>query len=109
MIRHAISHERLMRESTDRVQLALTSSDANEQMWHAASWRIPRSGRNGMRTFESDAPAGELFRAAGSVAALKHATFRLVHGKALFQYLRAARCGGGAHAGHGALSPRPQL
>jgi hypothetical protein len=32
MLRHAISHARLMRESTDRVQTALKSSDNNEQM-----------------------------------------------------------------------------
>ena len=32
MLRHAISHGRLMRESTDRVQAALSSSDRNEQL-----------------------------------------------------------------------------
>ncbi len=32
MLRHAISHSRLMRASTDRVQAALKSSDRNEQL-----------------------------------------------------------------------------
>ena len=32
MLRHTISHARLMRVSTDRVQTALKSSDNNEQL-----------------------------------------------------------------------------
>lgn len=89
MIRSAISHARLMRESTDRVQVALNSDNPNEQLvanrilenpivW--AQWENEHSGimrqvaLNGfMRT---------------QVAVLKRAAFRLIHRKALFEYLR---------------------
>jgi hypothetical protein len=89
MLRHTISHARLMRVSTDRVQTALKSSDNNEQLiarrilesptvW--SQWEKEHSGlmrqlaNCGIRRVQ--------------VAALKHANFRLLHGKALFQYLR---------------------
>src|ERR1700692_3391091 len=89
MLRHTISHARLMRVSTDRVQAALSSSDNNEQLvarrilenpsvW--SQWEKEHSGL--MRQL---ANCG-VRRA--QVAALKHANFRLLHGKALFQYLR---------------------
>jgi hypothetical protein len=89
MLRHTISHARLMRVSTDRVQTALKSSDYNEQLvarrilenpsvW--SQWEKEHSGL--MRQL---ANCG-VRRA--QVAALKHANFRLLHGKALFQYLR---------------------
>jgi hypothetical protein len=89
MLRHTISHARLMRVSTDRVQTALKSSDYNEQLvarrilenpsvW--SNWEKEHSGL--MRQL---ANCG-VRRA--QVAALKHANFRLFHGKALFQYLR---------------------
>jgi len=89
MLRHTISHARLMRVSTDRVQTALSSSDINEQMvarrilenpsvW--SQWEKEHSGL--MRQL---ANCG-VRRA--QVAALKHANFRLLHGKALFQHLR---------------------
>jgi len=95
MLRHAISHARLMRESTDRVQTALKSSDNHEQMvarrilenpavW--SQWEIEHSGL--MRQL---ANCG-IRRA--QVAALKHANFRLLHGKALFQYLRRSEVRG---------------
>jgi hypothetical protein len=95
MLRHAISHARLMRESTDRVQTALKSSDNNEQMvarrilenpavW--SQWEHEHS--NLMRQL---ANCG-LRRA--QVAALKHASFRLLHGKALFHYLRRSEVRG---------------
>jgi hypothetical protein len=89
MIRHAISHARLMRESTDRVQTALHSHDLNEQLvarrilesptvwsqWEGEHSALMRQLANcGVRTAQ--------------VAALKNTTFRLLHGKALFQYLR---------------------
>jgi hypothetical protein len=78
-----------MRVSTDRVQTALSSSDINEQMvarrilenpsvW--SQWEKEHSGL--MRQL---ANCG-VRRA--QVAALKHANFRLLHGKALFQHLR---------------------
>jgi hypothetical protein len=89
MLRHTISHARLMRVSTDRVQTALSSSDINEQLvarrilenpsvW--SQWEKEHSGL--MRQL---ANCG-VRRA--QVAALKHANFRLLHGKALFQHLR---------------------
>ena len=89
MLRHAISHARLMRVSTDRVQTALTSADHTEQMiarrilenpeawsqWEAEHSNLMRQLANcGVRRVQ--------------VAALKHASFRLLHGTALFQFLR---------------------
>jgi hypothetical protein len=89
MRRQAISHARLMRESTDRVQTALHSRDLNEQLvarrilespdvwsqWEGEHSALMRQLANcGVRTAQ--------------VAALKNTTFRLLHGKALFQYLR---------------------
>jgi hypothetical protein len=77
-----------MRASTDRVQAALVSSDHNEQMiahrilenpaiW--SHWEIEHS--NLMRQLANCGVRRV------QVAALKHANFRLLHGKALFQYL----------------------
>jgi len=95
MLRHAISHARLMRESTDRVQTALTSADHNEQLvarrilenpsawthWEAEHSSLMRQLANcGIRRAQ--------------VAALKHANFRLLHGKALFHYLRRSEVRG---------------
>jgi hypothetical protein len=95
MLRHAISHARLMRESTDRVQNALTSNDLNEQLvarrilenplawlqWENEHSRLMRQLANcGVRHVQ--------------VAALKHTTFRLLHGKALFHYLRRSEVRG---------------
>lgn len=89
MLRHAISHGRLMRESTDRVQAALSSSDRSEQLiarrvlestviwqqWEREHSSLMRQLANcGVRNAQ--------------VAALKQTTFRLLHGKALFQFLR---------------------
>jgi hypothetical protein len=92
MLNHAISHARLMRVSTDRVEAALSSSDGGERliahrvlenpmMWQ--QWENEHSSL--MRQLAvSAAPRVQL-------AALKETTFRLLHGKALFQYLR--HCG----------------
>jgi len=95
MLRHAVSHARLMRESTDRVQTALVSSDNNEQLvarrilenpavwlqWETEHSNLMRQLANcGVRNAQ--------------VAALKHTTFRLLHGKALFQYLRRSEVRG---------------
>lgn len=95
MLRHAISHSRLMRESTDRVHTALTSSDNDEQLvarrilenpavwlqWESEHSILMRQLANcGVRHAQ--------------IAALKHATFRLLHGKALFQYLRRSEVRG---------------
>jgi len=99
MLRHAISHARLMRESTDRVQVALHSTDLTEQMvarrilespvvwsqWEGEHSMLMRQLANcGVRHVQ--------------VAALKQTTFRLLHGKALFQYLRRSEVRGGERA-----------
>jgi hypothetical protein len=95
MLRHAISHAKLMRESNDCVRAALRSSDTKEQLiaqrilenpsiwtqWEQEHSNLMRQLANcGVR------PA--------QVAALKHATLRLLHGKALFEYLRGDRIRG---------------
>lgn len=91
MLRHAISHARLMRESTDRVQTALKSADTNEQLVarrileNPAVWSQWESEHSNLMRQLANCGAHRV-----QVAALKHATFRLLHGKALFQYLR--RC-----------------
>jgi hypothetical protein len=89
MLNHAMSHARLMRVSTDRVEAALSSSDGGERlvahrvlenpvMWQ--QWENEHSSL--MRQLSlSSVPRVQL-------AALKETTFRLLHGKALFQYLR---------------------
>ncbi|MEA3150697.1 MAG: hypothetical protein QOD56_1636 [Gammaproteobacteria bacterium] len=89
MLRHAISHARLMRESTDRVERALESTDHNERLVARRILENPIAWSN----WESEHSV--LMRQVANcgvqraqVAALKHATFRLVHGKALFQYLQ---------------------
>jgi hypothetical protein len=99
MLRHAISHGRLMRESTDRVQAALSSSDRNEQLiarrvlestviwqqWeHEHSSLMRQLANCGVRNAQ--------------VAALKQTTFRLLHGKALFQFLRQSELRGAQRA-----------
>jgi hypothetical protein len=99
MLRHAISHARLMRESTNRVEAALTSSDRSEQLiarrvlestviwqqWENEHSSLMRQLANfGVRQAQ--------------VAALKQTTFRLLHGKALFQYLRQSEVRGGERA-----------
>lgn len=95
MLRHAISHACLMRESTYRVQLALSSADATEELvarrihespavwsaWEREHSVLMRQLANyGVRTAQT--------------AELKRATFRLLHGKALFQYLRSSEVRG---------------
>jgi hypothetical protein len=99
MLRHAISHGRLMRESTDRVQAALSSSDRNEQLiarrvlestviwqqWeHEHSSLMRQLANCGVRHAQ--------------VTALKQTTFRLLHGKALFQFLRQSELRGAQRA-----------
>ena len=95
MLSHSISHSRLMRESTERVQAALKSSDVNEQLIarrifeNPATWSHWESEHSNL--MRQLANCG-LQRA--QVAALKHATFRLLHGKALFQYMRRSEVRG---------------
>lgn len=95
MLRQAISHARLMRESTDRVQTALKSGDHNEQLIAQRILENPAAWSN----WENE--HSNLMRQVANcsvqraqVAALKHANFRLLHGKALFQYLRRSEVRG---------------
>jgi hypothetical protein len=89
MLQRGISHARLMRESTDRVEAALHSADGNEQLIARRVLEAPgiwqlweREHSNLMRQL-ADCSARPV-----QVEALKQTTFRLLHGKALFQYLR---------------------
>ena len=89
MLRHAVSHARLMRESTDRVQAALSSSDLDEQMLarriveNPLAWQQWESEHSRLMRQLADCGVRHV-----QVAALKHTSFRLLHGKALFGYLR---------------------
>ncbi|HTV97353.1 MAG TPA: hypothetical protein VME42_15195 [Steroidobacteraceae bacterium] len=87
----AISHARLMRESTDRVEAALRHGEATEQLIARRILESPqvwqlweREHSNLMRQIAS-CTARRV-----QVDTLKQATFRLLHGKALFQYLRTS-------------------
>jgi hypothetical protein len=89
MIR-AMSHARLMRLSTDRVEAALKHGETSEQllarriMENAASWeQWERAHSDLMRRI-----AG--CNARSQIDELKQTTLRLLHGKALFQQLGRA-------------------
>lgn len=92
---HSISHSRLMRESTLRVQTALESSDANEQLIarrifeNPAAWSQWESEHSNLMRQLANCGLQQ-----AQLAALKHATFRLLHGKALFQYMRRSEIRG---------------
>ena len=95
MHRNVVNHQRLMRESTDRVQIALSSDDPNEQLVASRLLQNPAA----FRTWESEHSglmrevANYSFRRS-QAALLKKATFRLIHRKALFEYLRDQRIRG---------------
>jgi hypothetical protein len=87
--RSAISHARLMRISTDCIEFASRSDDAKESLiarrilatpgtWH--SWELEHSGL--MRQLS------EFSALRNQATALRHTALRLIHGKALFEYLR---------------------
>jgi hypothetical protein len=99
MLRHAISHGRLMRESTDRVQAALSSSDRNEQL---IARRILESAVIWQQWEHEHSSLMRQLANCGvrhaQVAALKQTTFRLLHGKALFQFLRQSTFRGAQRA-----------
>jgi len=90
MLRHAISHSRLLRESNHRVRAALRGSNADEQLIARRIYESPAT----FTRWESE-HAGLLLKLAecdvpvAQVSTLKQATLRLLHGKALFQYLRS--------------------
>jgi hypothetical protein len=87
--RSAISHSRLMRESTDRIQSALQSDDDKEHLVarriseNARTWEVWENEHSGLMRQVAD--YGVLRNQA---AALRQTALRLIHGKALFEYLR---------------------
>jgi hypothetical protein len=90
-----ITHSRLMRESTDRIESALRSEDDKD---HFIAHRILES----TRTFHSwELEHSGLMRQVADyrklqtqALALRHAALRLIHGKALFEYLRTNKVRG---------------
>jgi hypothetical protein len=87
--RSAISHARLMRESTDRVEIALHSDDDKEHLVahrlseNPTTWLLWENEHSGLMRQVAD--YGILRTQA---AALRQTALRLIHGKALFEYLR---------------------
>jgi hypothetical protein len=87
--RSAISHSRLMRESTDRIELALRSDDDKEHVIahrlseNSKTWELWENEHSGLMRQLAD--YGVLRTQA---AALRQTALRLIHGKALFEYLR---------------------
>jgi len=92
---HRLDHKRLMRESTDRVHSALYSANPDEQLVASRLLESPSA----FRTWESE-HSGLMLEVANpslrrtQAALLKNATFRLIHRKALFEYLRDERIRG---------------
>jgi len=93
--RSAISHSRLMRESTDRIESALRSGDEYEQRIahrlseNSKTWELWEHEHSGLMRQVAD--YGILRTQA---AALRQTALRLVHGKALFEYLRRSEIRG---------------
>jgi hypothetical protein len=94
--RSAISHARLMRESTDRVESALHSNDVKE---HLVAHRILETTKS-WQLWENE--HSSLMRQVADysvlrtqAAALRHTALRLIHGKALFEYLKKSEVRGG--------------
>jgi hypothetical protein len=87
--RNAITHSRLMRESTDRIESALRSEDekehrvANRLFESTKTWQLWENEHSGLMRHVAD--YGVLRTQA---AALRQTALRLIHGKALFEYLR---------------------
>src|ERR1700744_1140187 len=108
--RSAFSHARLMRESTHRIESALRSEDAKEHLiaqrilatpgsWRA--WELEHSGL--MRQ------VADYVVLRNQAVALRHAALRLIHGKALFEYLRKHNVRGKARARILAPFPRTRM
>ena len=97
MQRTSVDHKRLMRESTDRLQSALHSANPNEQLVATRLLESPSA----FITWESE-HSGLMLEVANpsfkrtQAALLKKATFRLIHRKALFEYLRDEQIRGSA-------------
>jgi len=87
--RSAFSHARLMRESTDRIARASRSDDAKE---HTAARRILATpGSWSAWELEHSSlmrQVADFVALRNQAGALRHAALRLIHGKALFEYLR---------------------
>jgi hypothetical protein len=87
--RSAISHSRLMRESTDRIESALHSDDEHELVVarrlaeNSRTWELWENEHSGLMRHVAD--YGLLQTQA---VALRQTALRLIHGKALFEYLR---------------------
>jgi hypothetical protein len=87
--RSAISHSRLMRVSTDRVEAALRSEDAKEHdiaqriLATPATWNSWELDHSSLMRHVADFSALR-----NQAAALRHMSLRLIHGKALFEYLK---------------------
>jgi hypothetical protein len=87
--RSAISHSRLMRESTDRIESALHGGDELEQRIaqrlaeNPKTWGLWENEHSGLMRHVADY---SVLR--NQAAALRQTALRLVHGKALFEYLR---------------------
>jgi hypothetical protein len=87
--RSAISHSRLMRESTDRIESALRSDDdyehrvAQRLAESSKTWELWENEHSGLMRQVADFGVLRI-----QAAALRQTTLRLIHGKALFEYLR---------------------
>ena len=95
MHRNSVDYKRLMRESTDRVHSALYSANPNEQLVARRLLENPSAfraweGEHSELMLEVANPSFGRTQA----TLLKKATFRLIHRKALFEYLRDARIRG---------------
>jgi hypothetical protein len=95
----AFSHARLMRESTDRIERALHGNDVKEQavaqrvLATAGSWSAWELEHSGLMRQVADFVALR-----NQAVALRHASLRLIHGKALFEFLRKHDVRGDARA-----------
>ena len=89
MHRTGLSHARLMRESTDRVESALRGKDVKEHLVahrileSTKTWQLWESEHSGLMRQVADY---SVLRT--QAAALRHTTMRLIEGKSLFEYLR---------------------
>jgi hypothetical protein len=87
--RNSVNHARLMRESTDRVEVALKSSNAQEQLVATRILESPsvwqRWESEHSKLMREVADSGPLTKQS---VALKRASFQLIHRKALFEFLR---------------------
>ena len=89
MQRSAISHARLMRESTDRVESALHCEEdkdhlvARRILENPQTWQLWECEHSSLMRQVADYSVLN-----SQAAALRHTALRLIHGKALFEYLR---------------------